>query len=372
MNYNNEYEKIINKYQYVGIVTLLNDNGKIEVSSSGLSDIEKKQKISENTIFRIASISKVIVALGIMKLYEEGRVDIKEDISKYLGYQVRNPYFPNDIITIEMLMTQTSSLSDGTDNTKGYDGVNGPLIEISLQDLLTNPHYEYYLDRTFQKVKPGTRFEYSNFGCGVLACIIEKVSGVYFSDYIREKILLPLNIDGSYRISDIVNKDEVASLYSYDIKNNQFKINRNLDLFLKYEYPRYSLGNNFRMPAGGLFISILDLNKIMTMLMNYGIYQKIRIFEPSTIEYMKEIHWQGESDDPQYKKKGLQLLILDGYGPTLYGHLGDAYGLRSYMLFEKERGYIFLCNGALFNEILSKGITDIQEDTLQFMIKYHR
>ncbi len=371
MSYNKEFEKIINKYKYMGIATLINDSNTLYTSFNGFSDIKTSQKINENTIFRIASISKVVVALGIMKLYEEKKIDITEDISKYLGYSVRNPYFPNNKITIEMLMTQTSSISDGEDSVKGYDGVNGPKFEVKLQDLLTNKEYEYYLDRTFRNVLPGSHFEYSNFGCGILACIIEKVSGMYFSDYIREKILLPLNIDASFRISDIVDKNNIASLYDYNSLNNEFVMNRDLNLFLEYEYPKYSLGDNFRMPAGGLFISILGLNKIMTMLMNYGIYENVRLFEPSTIEYMKEIHWEGISDDPQYKKKGLQLLILDGYGETLYGHFGNAYGLRSFMLFGKTRGYIFLCNGAHFTDIVSKGITDIQEDSLLFMVNYN-
>ena len=370
MNYKKEYESIMSKYNYVGYATMVMDGNNIYTSCNGYSDLDKGIKVDENTIFRIASISKVVVALGIMKLYEEKKVDIKEDISKYLGYMVRNPHFPDVKITLEMLMTQTSSISDGADDVKGYDGVNGPKIDIRLEDLLTNPNFEYYLEKTFNNVIPGSHFEYSNFGCGILACIIEKVSGMYFSDYIRKHILLPLGIDGSYRISDIVHKERVATLYDYDEKNDKFILSRNLDLFLKYEYPKYNLGDNFRMPAGGLFISLNDLSKIMKMMMDYGVYNNKRIFEPSTIMFMKEVHWQGVSDDPQYQKKGLQLLILEGYGETLYGHFGNAYGLRSYMLFGKTCGYIFLCNGANFGYIKEKGITDIQEDSLNFMTKY--
>lgn len=370
MKYKEQIENLMNKYNYVGVATMIVDNNNIYTSCNGYSDLDKKTTITEDSIFRIASISKVIIALGIMKLYEEHKVDIKEDISVYLGYKVRNPHFPDAKITLEMLMTQTSSISDGADNVKGYDGVNGPKMEIKLRDLLTNPKFEYYLDKTFNNVLPGSTFEYSNFGCGILACIIEKVSGVYFSDYIRDKILLPLDIDGSYRISDIVHRDRVVTLYDYDEKENKFILSRNLDMFLKYEFPRYSLGDNFRMPAGGLFISLNDLSKIMKMMMDYGVYKNVRIFQPSTIEFMKEVHWHGTSDDPQYKKKGLQLLILEGYGEPLYGHFGNAYGLRSYMLFGQTRGYIFLCNGANFGYIKEKGITDIQEDVLNFMTKY--
>ena len=161
MKYKEQVKNLMNKYNYVGVATMVMDNNNIYTSCNGYSDLDKKTAITEDSIFRIASISKVIVALGIMKLYEEHKVDIKEDISVYLGYNVRNPHFPCAKITLEMLMTQTSSISDGADNVKGYDGVNGPKKEIKLRDLLTNPQFEYYLDKTFNNVLPGSTFEYS-------------------------------------------------------------------------------------------------------------------------------------------------------------------------------------------------------------------
>lgn len=371
MNYQDKYQKVINKYLYAGINTLLVKDGKVLSSNHGYQDLENKIEISNDTIFRIASVSKVIVALGIMKLYEEGKIDVKEDISKYLGYKVRNPHFPDVAITIEMVMTQTSSISDGNHEKLGYDGINGASVDVPLEDLLTKPESEYYLDRTFRNVMPGTHWEYSNFGCGILACIIEHVSGVYFSDYIREHILLPLNIDGSFKVSDIVKKDKVATLYGIDKDDNFFVPLRDLNSFLKAEYRKFKLGNNYRMPAGGLFISINDLSKIMQMMMNYGTYQGIKIFNKETIEFMKEIHWEGTSDDPEYKKKGLQLLILDGYTPnSLYGHFGCAYGLRSFMLFNDEIGMLFICNGADYHRNLERGITNLQHETIEFMVNY--
>lgn len=369
MSYQESINKIISKYRYVGINTLLIKNNQIYTSVNGYKDLETKEPLNEKSIFRIASVSKVIVALGIMKLYEENKLDVKDDISKYLGYLVRNPHFPDVPITIEMIMTQTSSISDGADDVKGYDGVNGPKVYIKLQDLLTNPNFEYYLDKTFTNYMPGTHWEYSNFGCGILACIIEKVSGMYFSDYIRKEILLPLNIDGSFRISDIVNKNNVVALYDV-FENGEFVLQRNLEMFLKYEYPKYELGDNFRMPAGGLFISMLDLSKIMQLLMNKGIYNNIRIFKPETINFMMDVHWSGDSDDLTYRKKGLQLLILETYKETLYGHFGSAYGLRSFMLFNENIGMISLCNGAIFGKTEGRGISNMQHDTINFMFDY--
>lgn len=309
----------------------------------GKQSIENNIDTSLNTIYRIASISKVIVAIGVMMLHDEKKLNIYDDISNYLGYVVRNPYYKDVPITIEMLMTQTSSLCDGNDDEKGYDGVNGPKKYISLERLLTDENYEYYTPKTFLNEMPGTKFCYCNFGCGILACIIEKVTNQYFTDFIKERLLNLLDIDGSFRIEDILHIKDVASLY---LENHQ--LNRNYQKFLDLQFDRYPLGDNFRGPAGGLFISANDLSKIMILLMNKGVYQGKRFLSNEIMEDAFQIHWKSDIPDEYYRQKGLQMIILDNYQQPLYGHTGEAYGLRSFMLFNDEFGYIFLCNGARF------------------------
>ena len=371
MSYQEKYIELSKDYRHVGINTLLIKNGKIYTSHEGVKTIGEEEPLDKDTIFRIASVSKMFVALGIMKLYEQGLVDINEDISKYLGYTVRNPHHPEVAITLRMLMTQTSSISDGAHDSLGYDGVNGISDYVKLEDLLVNKDSKYYLDRTFREYVPGEHFEYSNFGCGILACIIEKLSGVYFSDFIREHILLPLGLDASFKASDIIKKDKIASLYSYNKATDDFKLNRNKDMFLRYEYRKFPLGDNFRMAAGGLFISLNDLGIACQMFMNHGTYNNVKVFEESTILFMKQIHWQGVSDEPEYTKKGLQLQILDGYHKdSIYGHFGSAYGVRSFMLFNDEIGMVFITNGADVRDNAERGISDLQHETIKFMVNY--
>ncbi len=353
-----------------GNVIIASPKSILEQFTYGFQSLEENKPTQKDTIYRIASISKVVVASTLMTLYDEGLVDIKEDISKYLGFKLRNPNYPEDKITLEMVMTQTSSICDGEDSKLGYDGVNGPRFFVSLERLLTDPTYEYYTDKTFLKAKPGSTFCYSNFGCGILACVIEKITGKYFTDVVRERLLLPMGLDASFRIDDIQNLDKVASLY--DEQNGQLVLCRSKDLFLEYVFPRYELGNNFRGPAGGLFISPIDLTVFMQMLMNNGIVNGKRYLKESTVQFMKEIHWETkDKPDGLYYKKGLQLLILDRNNVRLYGHTGSAYGLRSFMLFNDEIGYIFMCNGA--NYVYEKeGITSIQDKCLDEVMQYEK
>ena len=365
-----ELKKILDKYEYASIAVLhATKDGINLLMTLGKQDIEEDIDVCEDTIYRIASISKVIVALGAMKLVEEGKLDIYEDVSKYLGFSLRNPNYPDKKITLEQIMTQSSSITDGFDDPdKGYDAVNGPSVYVPLKEILTNPDYEYYNPKTFLDAKPGEKWLYSNFGCGILACIIEKVSGKLFTDYIKEVLLDPLEIDGGFRVEQVKKLDKVASLYDYN--DHGYKKLRTKDKFLEIMFPKYPIGDNFRGPAGGLFISAKDLSKIMIMMMNKGIYNGIRLFKEETILEMEKVHYDGYIYDRQYKAKGLQLCHLPFYTKEpMYGHFGTAYGLKSFMFYNRENGYIFMCGGSNYKQIPDRNISYLQNDVFEYLTK---
>ena len=335
----------------------------------GKQDIEDDIDATPDTIYRIASVSKIIVALGAMKLVEQGKLDIYEDVSKYLGFTLRNPKHPDKKITLEQIMTQSSSITDGFDDPhKGYDAVNGPSIHVPLKEILTNPEYEYYNPKSFLDAAPGEKWLYSNFGCGILACIIEKTAGKLFTDYIKEILLDPLGIDGGFRAEQVVKKDKIASLY--DFNDTGYRKLRTKDQFLKYMFPIYPIGDNFRGPAGGLFISPMDLSKITRMMMNKGTYEGKEIFKEETILEMEKVHYDGYIYDKQYKAKGLQLCHLPFYTKEpLLGHFGTAYGLKSFMFYNRDNGYIFMCNGSNYKINPDKNISYLQNDVFEYLTK---
>ena len=364
-----KFLKLSEENQLVGSTLIVVNGNDTKELAYGYASLEKQAPMSVDTVFRIASISKTVAATGIMKLYEEGKIDLEADISNYLGFTVRNPHHPNIPITLEMIMTQTSSITDGKDEsynntTNGYNGVNGTNLEVSLQDLLQEDG-KYYIPETFDKDIPGTHFIYSNFNCGIMTCIIEHVTGKYFTEYIREVILLPLGLDASFDIKDIKSRN-IASLY--DPEKGKIELMRDYDMFMEKRYPRFPLGENFRGPAGGLFISPRDLTVFMRMLMNRG----YPLFKPETIDLMLDKHWEGTEEAGYYRAKGLQVLLLDHYGCLLKGHFGDAYGVRSFMLFneEKQIGIIYMTNGGMY-ERRSIGIDNVQDEIIKaFLEKY--
>ena len=370
ISYLKGYNEFIKQFEMVGsnVVYLSHDNH-FEQVSTGFSSLENNILTNSNSIYRIASISKVIVAIGVLKLVDEKMLDLDEDISNYLGFDVRNPYHPEDIITIRQLMTQTSSISDEggfIDGIyKGYDGANSTDDFIKIFDLL-NPNSKHYY-KTFTKSKPGEDFLYSNFGCGILACIIEKVTGIYFPQYIKDVLLKPLGIYSGFRLEDLKYPENLVSHYLYE--NGKFVLYRDYDSFKKVQCLKYPLGENYRGVAGGLYISAYDLSKIMKMLMNKGLFENTRILKEETVVEMEKVQWRGMPLDPTYKQKGLQMIIMDEFtNKPLKGHFGNAYGLRSFMLYNELGGIIFLCNGANFITD-EEHMTTLQRKIIEFLVK---
>ena len=364
-----EYPLYLNNFNLVGSNTIyLNKYFEIEQIVKGYQSIEDGIKTTPDTIYKIASISKVVVAIGLLMLYDQKKVDLDKDISLYLDFPVRNPHHPNKKITLRMLLTQTSSIKDNgglIDGIyKGYYGANMTDDFIKLEDIL-NPSSDRYFD-SFSKFLPGENFEYSNLGCGIIACICEKITKMHFRDYIKKVLLDPLQIDGGFRISDIKNQSNLASHYKF--YNNEFHLYRDLESFKACECLEYPLGDNYRGVAGGLYISAVDLSKIMQMLMNKGVYNNHRFLKIETVNEMESIQWKGECSDPTYKQKGLQLIIMDDFSNNyLYGHFGNAYGLRSFMLYNEQGGLIFLCNGGDFITD-EEHMTIVQEKIIKYLV----
>lgn len=342
----------------------IRQNGLAFTGSYGMRDIQRWLRVNDSTMYRIASVSKSVVAAGVMKLHETGLLNVYNDASRYLNFDLRNPYYLADSITICMLLSHTSSLQDGS----GYTGfLNATAIQNPPPDLeqLLVPGATYYTSNMFRTEKPGTYFNYSNIEFGVLGTIIEKVTNMRFDIWIRENILMPLNISGSFNIQDIADINNVAVLYRYvggqwvpqaDNYQGVMPPPRNL--------AGYVPGNNGLIfsPAGGLRISAVDLSHFLLMIMNNGFYNGVRVLDDSTTRLFRQQQWvyTGASSGNYYyglfRKWGMGLHtttnavngdIVFPSGNPMWGHPGEAYGLISDMYGDtlSQSGVIFITNG---------------------------
>lgn len=190
-----------------------------------------------DTIFRIASVSKVIGAAAALTLVRAGQLALDAPIAEYLGFAVRKP------ITLRQLLTHTAALDD----TAAYNRA------VAASPL---PPLQAVLDSSFLPYAPGTRFRYSNLGAGIAGMLVEAVSGMPFDDYVRKTLFAPYGIDASFHPQNIRHKERMANCYrpsdtspSYDAKAIAAMP---LDDFA-------DPSRHYQVPAGKLMISAPDL-----------------------------------------------------------------------------------------------------------------
>ncbi|HLP52804.1 MAG TPA: serine hydrolase domain-containing protein, partial [Chitinophagales bacterium] len=144
----------------------------------GFADQSNNKLATDSTRYLIASISKTVTAVAIMQLVEQNLIGLDDDINQYLPFPVRNPSFPNDKITLRMLLSHRSSISDEFQETLTLD-CYGTDCAMSLDQyfkavFLNNG--QYFSANNFSNSKPGLTEDYSNLGSALIGYLVERIS----------------------------------------------------------------------------------------------------------------------------------------------------------------------------------------------------
>ncbi|GAA4821479.1 serine hydrolase domain-containing protein [Algivirga pacifica] len=360
MSLNEKLSEIQKKYDILGMSVVAQEKGKTVFERyAGLKDHERELAVDANTKYRVASISKYVVTTGLMKLYEQGKFDLEEDVSTYLGYPLRNPHHPDKKITIKHILTHSSGLSD-SDYYFNFLMDTYRQKSPKLQEVFTEGN-QYYNDSTWNTFEPGVHFEYSNLGFGVIGNLIEKFSGKRFDVYMKEELLTPLGIQGSFNPEDLANIDDLSTLYRRkELSPDSVWVPQTDHYQGERPEPRkdletYQVGDNGVAfgPQGSFRGSAEDLAKIMQLHLNKGTYNGVQLLKPETVALMDSAHFVTDGDK-LFKEVGLCTHITEDMipGTRLYGHTGDAYGLHSVMFFDPktEKGVVIIMNSSMVEE----------------------
>jgi CubicO group peptidase (beta-lactamase class C family) len=362
-------DDIRNKYDLMGLSVVTVCDGKISGAfHAGLRDYERNLPVNDSTKFRIASISKLVMTTAMMKLYDRKLFKLDDDISKYLGFTLRNPNHPDRPITIRMLLSHTSSINDGSRYEDflmaNYNNVGNPL---DFSQLLV-PGGLYYTEDMWRKEPPGEYYIYCNANFGLAGTLIEKISGQNFDKFMSENLFIPLGITGSYTVEGVSDINNLAVIY----RNEDGKWVPQTDDFKgtlssPRDFSGYKTGTNAAIfsPQGGLRISATELARVMMLHINKGVYNGKRIISKKSIRLMHTPQWtfngsNGDTDGGKERCWGLSVKILTNtplydliYADAkMLGHSGDAYGLVSEFYFDPDTrsGLILITNG-IFNNM---------------------
>ena len=329
-----QFEKIereigesLTKTETVGLaVAVIKNNQLVYQHAFGKKSVEDNTPLSNSDIFRIASISKSFAATSMMQLVEAKKLSLDDDFGNLVGFKIRNPKFPETVITLRMVLSHTSSIND----SQGY-------FNLDVINPSKNPNWE----KCYTDKQPGTSYLYCNLNFNMVGAVIERITGQRYDSYVKQHILAPLNVYGGYCI-DSLDAKRFVTLYEYE--NKAFKPSPAAYAPRREELSTYQLGYSTPVlsPTGGMKISATDLATYMTMHMNYGKANGVRIITKKSAKQM-----QTPLSSPE--NYGLALLTTNKLisGKTLVGHTGSAYGLYSAMFFDpKEKfGIVVITNG---------------------------
>ena len=347
-----------------------------------------------DTLYRIASISKLVTTIGVMRLVEAGTLSLDADVSEYLGWSLRNPHFPDAPITLRQLLTHTSSLRDEGGYYWEYT--------TTIREVLVPGGKRYDKGLMWAKnAAPGQYFQYANLPWGVIGTVMERATGERFDRLMQRLVFTPLAVRGGFHPADFSPRDlaDTATLYRkrQDINGQEIwdaspatgtwtaQVD---DYRTAAPVPRaksdYVIGTNGTAfgPQGACRLSALGLAKLMRMLMARGELDGARLLKPETVAQMFALQWRFDAGKPNggtsefgdaqnlFNGWGLgnqQFLdvsgrargdrLVEGGGFTGVGHLGDAWGLTSAFVFDPKTndGVIFLVGGVGANPETSRG-----------------
>ena len=328
-------------------------NGELGAFAEGLADPQSRRAVTPDDPVRVASVSKLVVAVGVMKLVEAGKLDLDSDVSAKLGWSLRNPAFPDRPITLRQLLSHTSSVRDHGDQ---YAIPLGGSVQREMAD-----------PRSWDpKHGPGDGFfTYSNMNFPIVGSIVEKITGERFDIWMRRNVLDPMRIDACYNWPTC-SDEAIASAVELDapdgkpVKDDLHGKRPDCPVYVEEgaacDLGASKLGENGALyaPQGGLRISVRGLERVGRMFLGGGTLDGVRILSERSVNELFQPVWRfdgtnGSTEEGFYCTYGLATQTIPrrvrgcdddpvGDGLVRQGHAGDAYGLRSGLWLDRARG----------------------------------
>lgn len=204
-------------YRLVGFSVVVVRHGHVVYNAAfGWQDVDRGIPMSTASKYRLASVSKTVTATAIMRLHGQGLLDVDADVSGYLGYALRNPNFPAVPITLAQLMTHTASLRDGDGYWRFRDDSYRNDHPPALAEVLF-PGGSYFTPDMWSRYWPPgdpDGFDYCNLASGILAAVVERVTGMRFHEYFRSEVFAPLGMDACWQdLENLADFNRLAVLY---------------------------------------------------------------------------------------------------------------------------------------------------------------
>jgi len=323
------FEELFEKSEAVGGIILLSQGGERLYSYAwGYGDRMKTRPVTEETVYKVASVTKMITAIGIMQLVEDEMLSLDAPLAAADGTAIRHPRYPNQPITLRQVMSHTSSFLE----TAPY------AVRPRWQLIDMESGY-------FAPWAPGSRYEYANLNGGFLCSQIEWASGQSLNDYMQDHVFAPLSINAAYASTLLPDPAQLSNTFRVD-----GSLYKSAESYLKDDADFDNSCNperHYRTSVGSLYISAEGLEKLGQVLA-CGKADGVPLLSEETARMMRLdqrlIEGGNVTGESPY---GLCVYRYDLGWDQWYGHQGRWEGLLTDVFFEPytQTVMVFIANG---------------------------
>lgn len=277
-------KKYVDNHEIAGAVVMIRKDGKLIYDKAyGYSNLETKELINKKTMLRLASMTKPLTAIAILRLYEEGKIKLEDFVSKYLPeFSNQKVYEKEECVTAERNITIFDLLTHSSGAGQGTASYELSMAACDPNDSIRERVAKYAkIPLDFQ---PGSTAGYSPVvGFEILSAIIEVVSGKEYAKFLYDEIFEPMGITDITFTPNESQISRMAKLYFYDEKEGLADVSET--------EPSWQMVNplNVKMhsAAAGILGTVEEYDKITTMFLNDGNYGGKQILKPETVALCK-------------------------------------------------------------------------------------
>ncbi len=346
-------KKAMEKFTVAGAaVGIVKDGRIIHARGYGVKSVETGEKVDEHTSFAIASNSKAFTTTALALLVEEGRLSWQDRVVDHIPeFRMYNDYVTRNF-NIQDLLTHRSGMGLGAGDLQLWPSGS----DFCMKDLLTNFQY-------FEPASPfRTKYDYDNILYLVAGEVIKRVSGVSWEDFVRERIMIPLEMDNSYTLPPgMVESDNLATPHMV--------VDGTLRTIPPYELDPEKING----AAGGVLSNAEDLCRWMLVHLNggkYGNNLEKQLFTAKSQREMWKIHiTTGTKSSSRYNSHfsgyGLGWRLTDLNGNLSVSHTGDLSGMlsKTIMIPDLGLGIVVLTNSYYGGAGLFRAVTQTIADS---------
>ncbi len=309
---------ILNRWPAVGLAVGVVRDGSLEFfSGHGLADIASNTPVTQDTVFRIGSVTKTFTAIAVMQLWEQGLVDLDAPANDYLrAYQLIPAKTTHRPATVRNLLTHTSGIPEVAYPSRILGPVFGEMVKPGRPVPSLADHYRGGIRLA---AEPGTRYTYSDDGFATLGQIVEDVSGTPFDRYLRGRIFEPLGMADTDLLRSDGVKGGLATGYELGSKGAKAVDDREL----------------ITAGGGAIFSTPRDMARYVAALLGRGANEHGSVLKPATLATMFEPQYQ---PDPRIPGIGLAFSRVDVGAHLAVEHGGILPGFTSQIFIAPDDG----------------------------------